>query len=282
MCLAIEANGGDGPSCGGMAYAEPMASFSSVVPLPVPRQLRRALRARQVALVLFAICAVAGPGSALSAAVTPAVSPATTPAQAGLVDVHEVAPDIALDIRYAGQDNFTGRPVPGYDAPKCYLLAPVAQALARVQHALRAEGYRLQVFDCYRPQRSVRAFVAWAGDLGDQVAKARYYPHLDKRVLLGDYIAETSGHSRGATLDLGLLDCRSGHCMPLDMGTGFDFFDPLAHTDAAGIDAAQRANRQRLVRAMATQGFANYPLEWWHYTFQPEPTPDTAYDVPVR
>lgn len=265
-----------------MAYAGAMSHFASVVPHPVPRRLRQALRACRGALLLFAACAVAVPGSALSAAATPTLSPATTPAQAGLVDVHEVAPDIALDIRYAGPDNFTGRPVPGYDAPKCYLLAPAAQALARVQHALRAEGYRLQVFDCYRPQRSVRAFVAWAGDLGDQVAKARYYPHLDKRVLLGDYIAETSGHSRGATLDLGLLDCRSGHCAPLDMGTGFDFFDPLAHTDAAGIDAAQRANRQRLLRAMAAQGFANYPLEWWHYTFQPEPSPGTAYDVPVR
>lgn len=265
-----------------MIYAALMAYVPSDVPHPVPRQLPRAVHACRLVPVLFAACAIAWPGSVLGAAATPALSPATTPAQAGLVDVHEVAPDIALDIRYGGHDNFTGRPVPGYDAPKCYLLAPAAQALARVQHALRAEGYGLQVFDCYRPQRSVRAFVAWAGDLGDQVAKARYYPHLDKRVLLGDYIAESSGHSRGATLDLGLLDCRSGRCAPLDMGTGFDFFDPLAHTDAAGIDAAQRANRQRLSRAMAAQGFANYPLEWWHYTFQPEPSPDTAYDVPVR
>ncbi|MDR6672061.1 D-alanyl-D-alanine dipeptidase [Xanthomonas translucens] len=231
---------------------------------------------------LFGACAVIMASAAMNAAAAPVLSPATTPAQAGLVDVHDVAPEIALDIRYAGHDNFTGRPVPGYEAPKCYLLAPVAQALARVQQALHAEGYRLQVFDCYRPHRSVRAFVAWAGDLGDQIGKARYYPHLDKRVLLGDYIAESSGHSRGATVDLGLLDCRSGQCAPLDMGTGFDFFDPSAHTDAPGIDAAQRANRQRLLRAMAAQGFANYPLEWWHYTFQPEPSPGTAYDVPVR
>ncbi len=248
----------------------------------MPRRRCPALRTQRLAFALFGACAIVSACGMSNAVAAPALSPATTPAQAGLVDVHEVAPDIALDIRYAGHDNFTGRPVPGYEAPKCYLLAPVAQALARVQHALREEGYSLQVFDCYRPQRSVRAFVAWAGDLGDQVAKARYYPHLDKRVLLGDYIAETSGHSRGATLDLGLLDCRHGHCTPLDMGTGFDFFDPAAHTDAAGISAAQRTHRQHLLRAMAAQGFANYPLEWWHYTLQPEPRPDTAYDMPVR
>ncbi len=218
----------------------------------------------------------------VATAAAPKVSVATTPAQAGLVDIQTLVPDIALDIRYAGHDNFTGRPVPGYEAPKCYLLAAVAQALARVQQAMHAEGYRLQLFDCYRPVRSVQAFVAWAADLDDQVAKNRYYPHLDKRVLLGDYIAETSGHSRGATVDLTLLDCRIGRCEPLDMGTGFDFFDPSAHTDARRISVAQRAHRQRLLKAMAEQGFVNYPLEWWHYTFQPEPTPDTAYDVPVR
>ncbi len=105
--------------------------------------------------------------------------------------------------------------------------------------------------------------MTWA----DPLAKARDYPHLDKRLLLGDDIAETSGHSRGATVDL---------------GAGFDFFAPLAYTDAAEIDAAQRANRQRLLRALATQGFANDPLEWWHFTFRPEPCPYTAYDVPVR
>jgi len=263
-----------------MAYAAPMSQDATAASPPSPRG-RRASRTRWIVFALSA--AIGGPGSALcAAAATPLLSSATTPAQAGLVDVRTVEPDIALDIRYAGHDNFTGRPVPGYDAPTCYLLAPVAQALARVQQALHADGYRLQVFDCYRPQRAVRAFVAWAGDLDDQVAKARYYPHLDKRVLLGDYIAETSGHSRGATVDLGLLDCRGGQCTPLDMGTGFDFFDPAAHTDAEGVGAAQHANRRRLLRAMAAQGFVNYPLEWWHYTLHPEPDPGTAYDVPIR
>lgn len=241
---------------------------------PAPRRRRACAGIALASALALALAAPAASAVRLSAA--------TTPAQAGLVDVREHAPDIALDIRYASADNFTGRPVPGYDAPKCLLLEPAARALADVQRALQAQGYALQVFDCYRPVRSVRAFVAWAADLSDQVGKPRYYPNLDKRVLLGDYIAESSGHSRGATVDLTVLDCRRGACRPLDMGTGFDFFDPRAHTDAPGLSAAQRAHRQRLRQAMTAAGFANYPLEWWHYTLQPEPTADTAYDVPVQ
>ncbi|MBB4131551.1 D-alanyl-D-alanine dipeptidase [Xanthomonas campestris] len=209
------------------------------------------------------------------------VSSAKTVGQAGLIDVHTLAPEIVAEMRYAGSDNFTGRVVPGYSAPTCYLLRPAAEALARVAHTLQRDGYRLQVFDCYRPVRAVRAFVLWAADLQEQSTKARYYPTVDKRALLGDYIAEPSGHSRGATVDLGLLDCRQGLCRAVEMGTDFDFFDSRAHTDARDISATQRMHRQRLVRAMAAEGFANYPMEWWHFTLRPEPSPDTAYDVPV-
>ncbi|RBF01225.1 D-alanyl-D-alanine dipeptidase [Xanthomonas oryzae pv. oryzae] len=209
------------------------------------------------------------------------VSSAKTAAEAGLVDVHALAPDIALDMRHASSNNFTGQVVPGCNAPRCYLLQPAAEALARVAHTLEAEGDRLQVSDCYRPVRSVKAFVAWAADLQNQTTRAQYYPRVDKRVLLGDYIAPTSGHRRGATLDLGLLQCRSAACQAVDMGTGFDVFDARAHTDAPDISVGQRAHRQRLRRAMAAEGFANYPMEWWHFTFRPEPTPDTAYAVSV-
>ena len=215
----------------------------------------------------------------------PVLSGATTAADAGLVDVATLVPDIALEIRYAGSDNFVGAPVDGYLAPKCLLLRPVAQALQRVETSLRERHLRLKLFDCYRPARAVRHFVRWAGDLSDQRTKPRYYPNLDKRALLGDYIAPVSGHSRGATLDLTLLQCDGGadtHCQPLDMGTDFDFFDPRAHTDSPGITPAQHANRLRLRDAMAAEGFANYPLEWWHYTLAPEPTPGMLYDVPVQ
>ena len=210
------------------------------------------------------------------------VSPATSAAQVDLVDVSTLASDIRVEMRYAGSDNFTGAVVPGYEAKKCLLLKPAAEALAQVQADLRAQGMSLTLYDCYRPVRAVHAFVAWAHGLSDQSTKAGHYPNVDKSKLLGPYIAETSGHSRGATVDLGLLRCDGGDCTPLDMGAGFDLFDPRANTDSPAITEAQRANRQLLLDAMNKRGFANYPMEWWHFTFKPEPTPTTAYDVPVR
>jgi D-alanyl-D-alanine dipeptidase len=231
------------------------------------------------ATALLALCACTS-----TPATTPVLSDATTAAGAGLVDMATLVPDIALEMRYAGSDNFTGVPVDGYLAPKCLLLRPVAQALQRVEVSLRERHLRLKVFDCYRPARAVRHFVRWAGDLSDQRTKPQYYPNLDKRELLGGYIAPVSGHSRGATLDLTLLQCNDNgaNCQPLDMGTGFDFFDPRAHTDSPDASAVQHANRERLRDAMQAQGFRNYPLEWWHYTLVPEPTPRMLYDVPVR
>jgi len=210
------------------------------------------------------------------------VSAARTAADVGLVDVSTLAPGLRVEMRYAGSDNFTGAPVPGYEAPTCLLLRPVAQALAAVQADLRDRGLALEIFDCYRPVRSVHAFVDWAHDLSDQRTKAAHYPNVDKSLLLGPYIAETSGHSRGATVDLGVMRCAGQACTPLDMGTEFDLFDSRANTDNPGITAVERANRQLLLAAMKKHGFANYPMEWWHFTFKPEPTPDTAYDVPVR
>lgn len=212
------------------------------------------------------------------------VSEATTPEAAGLVDIRTLVPDIDLDIRYAGSDNFVGTRVDGYGAARCYLLAGAAKALRQAELDLRREGMRLRLYDCYRPARAVRHFVAWAGDLGDQRTKPEYYPRLDKQQLLGDYISPTSGHSRGATLDLTLMQCRADgtQCVPLDMGTPFDFFDTRANTDSTQVDARQRENRQRLRSAMERAGFRNYPMEWWHFTLNPEPAPKVFYDVPVE
>ena len=214
----------------------------------------------------------------------PQLSSAKTAAEANLVDIRSLVPDIAEDIKYAGSDNFVGRPVHGYLAPKCLLLRPAAEALARVERELRAQHYRLKLWDCYRPARAVADFVHWAHDLSDQRTKPLHYPNLDKSKLLGDYIAPVSGHSRGATVDLTMERCdtHDTHCAPLDMGTGFDWFGVRAHTDAPGISAAQIANRHRLRVAMEHEGFKNYTLEWWHYTLTPEPTPHTLYDVPVQ
>lgn len=235
-------------------------------------------------LRLASACALMALAALAHADDTPRLSPAVTAAQAGLVGVHGLAPDIAEDIKYAGSDNFVGAPVDGYLAPKCLLLKPAAEALARVERDLRAQHQRLKVFDCYRPARAVKDFVRWAGDLGDQRTKATHYPTLDKSKLLGDYIAPVSGHSRGATVDLTLMQCDAGdaHCEPLDMGTNFDYFGTRANTDSPDATPAQHANRELLKRAMEREGFRNYAMEWWHYTLNPEPTPDTIYDVPVK
>ncbi len=228
--------------------------------------------------VLLAVCGCV----AVPAKPVVATSPAITEAQADLVDVSTLAPDIDIDMRYAGTHNFTGGIVEGYDAPRCLLLRPVAEALANVQASLRPQQMRLRVYDCYRPVRAVQAFMRWVDDGPSQATKAEFYPDLEKAQLRSVYIAAVSGHSRGATIDLGLLDCMSnGRCEPLDMGTPFDFFGERANTDFAGITDAQRGNRQRLREAMESSGFANYPMEWWHYTFKPEPTPLLQYDVPI-
>ena len=230
---------------------------------------------------LFAGILLAAP---VHAGTSPERSPARTAAQAGLVDIRRLLPDVAEDIKYAGRDNFVGAPVNGYLAAKCLLLKPAAEALARVEHELRRQHLRLKLFDCYRPARAVADFVRWAHDLADQRTKAAHYPLIHKSELLGDYIAPVSGHSHGATVDLTMMQCdaHDANCQPLDMGTHFDYFGVLAHTDATAVTAAQHANRVRLRAAMARENFSNYPLEWWHYTLQPEPAPHTIYDVPIQ
>lgn len=216
---------------------------------------------------------------------TPAkVSSAKTMTQAGMVDIHSLVPDMSEDIKYAGRDNFTGAPVDGYRAAKCFLLKPGAEALARAELALRKRHMRLKLWDCYRPTRAVAEFVRWAHDLGDQRTKGAHYPNVDKTELLHGYIAPVSNHSRGATVDLTLMRCtdHGTHCEPLDMGTHFDMFDPRAHTDSRQVTATEHANRLLLRKAMRDQGFKNYPMEWWHYTLVMHPQPTVLYDVPVQ
>ena len=200
-----------------------------------------------------------------------------------MVDIRALVPDIAQDIRYYGSDNFVGTRVDGYEAPRCWLKREAAEALAKVEATLRTRHLRLRLYDCYRPARAVAHFMRWANDPSDTRTKAAHYPDFDKPQLLGGYIAPVSGHSRGATLDLTLLQCDAdgADCKPLDMGTDFDFFGTRANTDSPLASDAQRANRQLLRGAMEAGGFRNYPMEWWHYGFKPEPTPGLMYDVPV-
>lgn len=198
-----------------------------------------------------------------------------------LMDIQALSPSIRLDMPYARADNFTGKRVSGYNAAKCLLHPPVALALAYVEHGLRSRGYALVVFDCYRPTIAVDDFMRWTKN-ADTSTKAEYYPDLDKSVLVPDYIAEKSGHSKAATVDVGLLDCRSGQCLALDMGTPFDYFGVKANTDFPGLSGIQKSARTLLLDAMAEQGFVNYPLEWWHFTWKAGPLPDDAYDFPIE
>lgn len=232
------------------------------------------------ALLLAALLACVAP---LHAGEAPVLSPARSMAEAGLVDIRTLVPDLSQEIRYAGSHNFVGVPIDGYLAPRCWLKPEAAQALARVEATLRKRHQRLRVYDCYRPARAVAQFVRWMDDPADLRTKAEFYPDLDKPQLRGVYIAPVSGHSRGGTVDLTLLQCdaRGAACTPLDMGTAFDFFGTLANTDNPEVSPARRANRHRLRDAMAAEGFVNLPEEWWHFRLDPEPSPDRYYDVPV-
>jgi D-alanyl-D-alanine dipeptidase len=196
----------------------------------------------------------------------------------GFIRLAEVAPTIVQEMRYAGSDNFTGRPVPGYGAADCWARRETANALAKVAAAAAGKGYRLVVYDCYRPQRATDAFVRWAKDEADEIAKTRYYPSIDKRQLfVAGYIGAKSAHSTGVAVDLGLQRLEGS---PVDFGSGFDLFDPRSATASPLIKGAAHANRMLLKALMEAQGFANYHREWWHYTLQGvrEPQP---YDVPI-
>jgi D-alanyl-D-alanine dipeptidase len=209
-----------------------------------------------------------------------------------LVYLRDIDHSILQDMRYAGPDNFTGRPVPGYDAAECVLLREAAEALSRVQRALLARKLSLKVYDCYRPRSAVRAFVAWVRDgvtaPADPLLK-RFHPNIDRSRLIADgYVAAVSQHSRGDTVDLTLVELPARRGAPfdrsaaygpctgpaksrapdsgVDMGTGYDCFDARSHTAAAGLTEVQARWRQILVEAMAREGFRNYRKEWWHFT----------------
>ena len=213
-------------------------------------------------------------------------SPATSvpsrlgPLPAGFVDLQEVLPGLRIDLRYLSSNNFTGRRVDGYCRNRGIATLAAAQALQRVQARAKAVGLELLLYDAYRPQRAVDAFVAWAADAAETSMRNQYYPRVAKgRLFPEGYIAARSGHSRGSTVDLTLVSSAEG--TPLDMGSSFDLFDPLSHTDADNVTARARRNRNFLRELMHAEGFLNLPQEWWHFTLQNEPFPDTYFDFIV-
>ena len=189
--------------------------------------------------------------------------------------------ELRVDARYHGVDNFVGESIDGYREPVVLLTREAATALLAAQRSLAASGLAFKIFDGYRPQRAVDHFVRWARDLDDVRQKQRYYPHVAKANLFRDgYIAQRSGHSRGSTVDLTLVTATTGEELP--MGTRWDFFDPASWPSSRAVGVAQQRNRARLRAVMVEHGFRPLREEWWHFTLDPEPYPDTYFDFEVR
>ncbi len=239
-----------------------------------------------------------------------APSPTPTPsidicAPPGWVAITDVEPTILEEIRYHGYHNFLGRPVDGYLEPICVLPLQAAQALQRVQAAALAEGYTLKMYDCYRPARAGADFVAWGSDPSDEATRAEFYPNLSKTQLFtGGFVGgAATTHSSGSAVDVTLVAvpprkqraylpgeplvaCTApvGERFPdntIDMGTGYDCFDPRSHTLDDRITGQARENRLLLRRLMAVGGFVNYSTEWWHYDLANPPYPGQYFDFPV-
>jgi D-alanyl-D-alanine dipeptidase len=243
----------------------------------------------RIAPILLAAIGLAGPACAQNL-------------PGGFVYLRDIDPSIPQDIRYAGSNNFVGRPLKGYGAAECVVKREVGLALKRIQQELSKQNLSLKMFDCYRPARAVAEMWAWAQDGRETVAERRFNPAFPKADLfrLG-YIATHSGHSTGAALDLTLVDLKADNSAvfdpnkayadctapasarapegSVDMGTGYDCTDVKAHTAASAIDPVQRHWRSALVSAMAKQGFVNYSKEWWHFSRPGAAGP--AYDFPI-
>ncbi len=199
----------------------------------------------------------------------------------GFVSIGEAVPDVILEIRYFSTFNFVGSRIDGYEQPVAMMTREAAERLKQVSDEMVSGGYRLRIYDAYRPQQAVDHFMRWAADPDDIRMKAFFYPDVEKALLIpGGYIAGHSGHSRGSTVDLTLFDMRAQK--DLDMGGPFDFFGELSHPDCRGITEEQYANRMILRDVMLRHGFRPISSEWWHYTLENEPYPDTYFTFPVR
>ena len=239
--------------------------------------------------------------AAMSAVGTTAYAQTTsTDDSSDFVNLTEAVPDAILEIRYYATYNFVGTRIDGYEQPTALLTREAAKALKAVSDDVVAQGYRLKIYDAYRPQKAVDHFVRWAANVPDTTMKPYFYPDLDKSVLFKlDYIIEKSGHTRGSTLDLTLFDMRTGK--EVDMGGTFDWFGPESHPDFCGnpdtgvytgdnskspthrsITPEQFHNRMILRKAMLAHGFKPLSTEWWHFTLKDEPFPNTYFTFSVK
>lgn len=194
--------------------------------------------------------------------------------------VDEQVPGIRWDAKYATWDNFTGRPVDGYEANRIVGSLALCAALGAARQTAASFGFGLLLWDGYRPQRGVDCLVRWSQRPEDGRTKQRYYPNIDRgEMLTRGYVAPRSGHSRGASVDLTLYRLDTGELVP--MGGDHDLMDAVSHHGAHGISPLEAANRQRLCVIMESAGFLPYDSEWWHYTLRREPHPDSYFDFPI-
>ena len=198
----------------------------------------------------------------------------------GFVLLADYVPHIVQEIRYYSTYNFIGERIDGYEEPCALLTVEAARALKSVSSEMAVQGYRLKVFDAYRPVCAVRQFILWGIEDQDVRMKPYFYPTIEKQELFSrGYIAKQSSHSRGSAVDLTLLDMRTGK--ELDMGSPFDLFSELSHPDYRGVTEEQYENRMLLQKAMVRNGFLPLDCEWWHFVLKDEPYPDTYFAFPV-
>lgn len=198
----------------------------------------------------------------------------------GFTYIDRVAPLVRVDLKYAGYDNFVGRPLDGYKGVRGILRTQAALKLKAASEWLDKRGYYLLVYDAYRPHTAMIDINKWGHDAGDRKMKSRYYPKIDKERIFKDlYLREFSEHSRGVAVDVTLVNKGSGK--PVDMGGHFDLMDPVSATDSPLVTDQQRRNRMLLKQAMNMQGFVNYAPEWWHYRMEPEPDITAHFSFPV-
>ena len=202
--------------------------------------------------------------------------------EADFVLLADVCPDIIQEIRYYTTYNFVGERIPGYERPVAYLTRQAADSLKLVCDDLKEQGYRLKVFDAYRPQMAVDFFVRWGSDLEDQRMKEYFYPDCPKSELFRrGYIAHKSGHTRGSTLDLTLFDMKTER--EVDMGGTYDFLGETSHYNYSHGLTRDQINHRRILReAMMRHGFKPIAVEWWHFTLRNEPYPDHYFTFPIR
>jgi len=242
-------------------------------------------------------------GIVLTSVMLPDMAVAGSALPKGFVYLRDIDPTIVQDIRYAGSHNFVGRPVRGYLAAECIVSEPAASALEAVQKQLAEKKLSLIVWDCYRPKRAVDDFLQWSKDPAHSEMKAEFYPNTDKdRLFALGYLATRSAHSRGSTVDLGIVPATVSSAPPpnpaqplkactspkgerfedgaIDFGTGYDCLDELASTSNAAAGEAALRNRQMLKSAMQAAGFRPYSKEWWHFELIDEPFHD-GFDFEV-